>query len=108
MHWEFVDGVVVSWKGSADRDTADKVFEVPNRAEFSAAMSSVMDLAISGPAKTFCHNRLHVLEARFNLHELLNHDIEQLVQKSSVGEAKRTGATLSECTNNYPPPPTQS
>jgi AMP deaminase len=28
------------------------------------------------------HNRLHVLEARFNLHELLNHDLEQIVQKS--------------------------
>lgn len=83
LFWEFVDGVAVSWSGSADRSApGNKVFEVPNRAEFSAAMSSVMDLAISGPAKTFCHNRLHVLEARFNLHELLNHDIEQLVQKS--------------------------
>src|SRR5207302_395093 len=37
---------------------------------------------MNGPAKTFCHNRLHILEARFNLHELLNHDLEQLVQKS--------------------------
>ena len=44
---------------------------------------TLIDFVFVVPAvKTFCHNRLQILEARFNLHELLNHEIEQLVQKS--------------------------
>jgi AMP deaminase len=91
----FTDGVFSSWVGGAEDGSASVAvdaasstapahlrFEAPNRAEFGVAMGVVMDFVGSGPAKTFCHNRLHILEARFNLHELLNHDIEQLVQKS--------------------------
>jgi len=74
------EGVFVAWQGESEE--TGKVFHVPNRAEFAVALKEVMDFAGDGPAKTFCHNRLHILEARFNLHELLNHELEHKAQKS--------------------------
>lgn len=35
-----------------------------------------------GPVKSLCFKRLQLLEARFNLHVLLNHDAELAAQKS--------------------------
>lgn len=77
------DKVVVGCKeGVFFSGCGQERFEAPSRAEFNAAMKTVMELAMSGPAKTFCHNRLHILEVRFNLHQLLNHDQEQMAQKA--------------------------
>jgi len=82
-YFAFHDGAFVAWSGEQKLETeGNTIYAAPNRDEFAAAMGVIMDFVGSGPAKTFCHNRLHILEARFNLHELLNHDIEQVVQKS--------------------------
>lgn len=39
-------------------------------------LRSVMRVVENGPAKTFCFRRLMLLEARFNMHMLLNENIE--------------------------------
>jgi AMP deaminase len=80
IQYAFHEGVFSSWVGSS-RDSASQIFVAPNRKEFGLAMGTIMDFVISGPVKSWAHSRLHILEARFNLHELLNHDIEQLVQR---------------------------
>jgi hypothetical protein len=58
------------------------VFDCPSRTDFIAALAFLEDFCAAGPMKSFTYNRLHVLEARFNLHELLNSDIEALSQKT--------------------------
>jgi hypothetical protein len=83
--YKYVDGVYIAWKGGAETDYKGEnvtVYQAPARADYAAALQLLMDLASDGPVKSFCHNRLHLLEARFNLHELLNHDLETTAQKA--------------------------
>lgn len=37
---------------------------------------------VAGPVKSLCFKRMQLLEARFNLHVMLNQDAEQAAQKS--------------------------
>jgi AMP deaminase len=75
--YEIIDGVYRVY------DENDFLLEgAPSRKEYSNALNALMTLASSGPVKSFCHNRLHILEARYKLHELLNQDIEQIAQKT--------------------------
>jgi hypothetical protein len=54
MHFEFRAGVFSAWCGDKERTAKEnQLFEAPNRADFGEAMATVMDLVISGPAKTF-------------------------------------------------------
>ena len=78
--FEELNGVFHAWSGPKTSPTQQ--FAAPTRAEYSAALSSILELSGSGPVRSFCHNRLHLLEARFNLHSLLNHDLENLAQKA--------------------------
>jgi hypothetical protein len=67
--------------GSAAAAAQESLFTAPSAAEFQRDLNFLMSLVLNGPCKTFAHNRLHILEARFNLHGLLNHDIEAKAQK---------------------------
>lgn len=53
IHLAFEQGVFCAWHGEEDIDAKDNViFAAPNRAEFGAAMATVMDFVISGPVKS--------------------------------------------------------
>ena len=58
------------------------LIEVPTVEEFYEAYLALKKFIHSGPAKTLAFQRLKVLEARFNLHTLLNSDRELMSQKS--------------------------
>lgn len=45
--------------------------------EFAKDYCRLLDIVSNGPVKTFCYNRLKVLDARFQLHKLLNSTREQ-------------------------------
>lgn len=79
--YKFVDGVMVAWAGESE-DKASAKFSAPSYQEFSEALHSIMELVSNGPAKTFAHSRMHILEARYNMHDLLNHALETRAQKA--------------------------
>ena len=54
-------------------------------------MLQLCKVGAAGPVKTYCHNRLQLLEQKFNLHVMLNADKEYLAQK--VGAATATSTT---------------
>ena len=58
------------------------VFSCPSRADYALALSLIMDIAGSGPLRSFAHSRLYLLESRFNLHQTLNGDLEALAQRA--------------------------
>ncbi|MES1908398.1 MAG: hypothetical protein MHM6MM_001345 [Cercozoa sp. M6MM] len=49
--------------------------------EFFRDLHRVMRLVGNGPAKTFCYQRLQILESRFRLHRVLNEDVENAEQR---------------------------
>ena len=59
-----------------------RVFTCPSRSDYALALSLIMDIAGSGPLRSFAHNRLYLLESRFNLHQTLNGDLEALAQRA--------------------------
>jgi len=78
--WE--NGVVHAWEG----EESDKIkdFECPKTVDnFYQDLHWLMNLATSGPAKTFCFNRMKILESRFKLHIFLNEANETQAQKES-------------------------
>ena len=62
--------------------SAGAVFSCPSRSDYALALSLIMDIAGSGPLRSFAHNRLYLLESRFNLHQTLNGDLEALAQRA--------------------------
>ena len=56
--------------------------EVPSVSEFYKDLSSLSKVTNPGPVKSFAYKRLQVLEERFNLHVMLNAEVEQQAQKS--------------------------
>lgn len=53
MFLSFEAGVFTAWHGEEDIDAKEnQIFAAPNRAEFGAAMATVMDFVISGPVKS--------------------------------------------------------
>ena len=58
------------------------VYSCPSRSDYALALSLIMDIAGSGPLRSFAHNRLYLLESRFNLHQTLNGDLEALAQRA--------------------------
>ena len=56
MFVSFEQGVFTAWHGEEDIDAKDnQIFAAPNRAEFGAAMATVMDFVVSGPVKSEQH-----------------------------------------------------
>lgn len=54
------------------------VFDVPSVDEFYRDMKFMTALSSPGPVTTYAYKRMQVLEERFNLHEMLNADREQV------------------------------
>lgn len=66
---------------SASRD-GPGVFPVRSVQEFAHDMEQILRTISSGPVKSLTHNRLHIIESRFKLHNLLNLECEQRLCRS--------------------------
>jgi AMP deaminase len=67
---------------SAKSDT--ELFPLPGSAkDFFTDMLQLVKVGAAGPVKTYCHQRLMLLEQKFNLHVMLNADKEFLAQKTA-------------------------
>ena len=82
--------MISAWEGTAadgesllsmEKPPADKVFQAPTVTEFWNDLGIVMEVICSGPCKSFCYMRLKLLEAKFQLHVLLNEPLEISQQK---------------------------
>lgn len=58
-----------------------ELFAPINRNDYLTSLHQLIELCHSGPSRTYCYQRLQLLEARFDLHELLNGEAEVLHQK---------------------------
>lgn len=89
--FEMIDGVIQII--SADTPNLDStLFEAngkpkkhpyPSLQEFFADYNIVLALSTHGPIKSFCYRRLKFLEARYNLHILLN-ELKELAEMKKV------------------------
>ncbi|CAM9640461.1 unnamed protein product, partial [Discosporangium mesarthrocarpum] len=67
----------------ADRETLGSPgLHIPSMGDFFKDLLRLNSIIFSGPVKSLAFKRLQLLEARFNLHVLLNGDAEQAAQKS--------------------------
>ena len=57
-------------------------YTCPSRSDYALALSLLMDISSSGPLRSFCHNRLGLLEMRFSLHGTLNGELEAVAQRA--------------------------
>ena len=67
---------------SAAAPSSPAFFSCPSRSDYALALSLLMDIASSGPLRSFCHNRLGLLESRFSLHSTLNGELEAVAQRA--------------------------
>jgi hypothetical protein len=83
------DGVINGGPGVFEEDgfvpgETEVVFAPPGTAtEFFSAMHWLLKVAAGGSVRSFTHQRLQLLEQKFNLHVMLNADKEFLAQKSA-------------------------
>ena len=80
MKCKIVNGVYAVCKKSSDQTA----FHVPGTPEdFFSDLHNILKVLALGPVKTFCYQRLMLLEQKFNLHVMMNADREYLAQKSA-------------------------
>lgn len=78
-----VDGVVHAFEPRHSEDEPEvPVATVGSAREFYADLFEVKRIINYGPVKTLAYKRLQLLEARFNLHTLLNAERELMAQKA--------------------------
>jgi len=58
------------------KDKEEEPFFVHSFSEYMKDLYFLLDLASHGPTKTFCYQRLQILQAKFKLHSLLNEENE--------------------------------
>ncbi|GAB5371388.1 hypothetical protein AAMO2058_001575600 [Amorphochlora amoebiformis] len=78
--FEMVKGVFQAWNEVEGKGQSKRFKAIPVEVYFEDLIE-LMEIISHGPCKTFCYNRLRVLEARFQLHLLLNDHLELLQQK---------------------------
>ncbi|KAG3004968.1 hypothetical protein JG687_00015083 [Phytophthora cactorum] len=78
-HFMMVDGVVVVYE---DKDAVEPISRVGKMEEYYKDLFEIKRIIHFGPVKTLAFKRLQLLEARFNLHSLLNSDRELVAQKA--------------------------
>ena len=76
------DGVVHVYANAQDLIVNKLCFDFPDANQHFKDLNRLNHLIADGPAKTFCDRRLRLLEARHNLHLLLNDNAEMQAQKS--------------------------
>lgn len=62
--------------------SAVSIWQVFSLREYYRDVNNLLKITSTGPVKTFCYRRLQLLEAKYQLHILLNSNEEQLVQKT--------------------------
>ncbi|WOL14820.1 hypothetical protein Cni_G23601 [Canna indica] len=78
--FHMVDGVVHVY---ASKDSKDRLFPVADATTFFTDLHYILRVIALGNTRTLCHQRLDLLEQKFNLHLMLNADREFLAQKSA-------------------------
>lgn len=79
VEFEMVDGV---YKAVPKENSDLPELEVPGTArEFFTDVQYFCKVAGRGPVKTFCYQRLMLLEQKYNLHVMMNADKEYYCQK---------------------------
>ncbi|KUF91071.1 hypothetical protein AM588_10005357 [Phytophthora nicotianae] len=78
-HFIMVDGVVVVYE---DKDAVEPISRVGKMEEYYKDLFEIKRIINFGPVKTLAFKRLQLLEARFNLHTLLNSERELVAQKA--------------------------
>ncbi|GBG61838.1 hypothetical protein CBR_g23794 [Chara braunii] len=67
----------------ANKDATEELFPVYDGTAFFTDMHRILKIVSTGAVKSFCHQRLQLLEQKFSLHLMLNADREFLAQKSA-------------------------
>jgi AMP deaminase len=86
IHYAWEDGVMKVWKSKESFDAKETpIFRPPvdSLAEYYRDVNTILAACGNGPAKTFAYTRLSILEAKFNMHRVLNSDKEKSQQKSA-------------------------
>ncbi|TDH65947.1 hypothetical protein CCR75_005441 [Bremia lactucae] len=78
-HYMMVDGVVWVYN---DKDAIEPISRVGQMEEYYKDLFELKRIINFGPVKTLAFKRLQLLEARFNLHTLLNSEREFVAQKA--------------------------
>lgn len=82
--FKMVDGVVQVCEGKEFTEDAKTVTNVPSMKEFVDALETVMETIHTGPCKSYAHKRLALLEKRFEVHQLLNTELEYSQQQLAL------------------------
>lgn len=99
VDYQMVDGVFTLAPAAALKN---KFVEcAPKSAEeFFTDLHHICKVSAIGPVKTFCHQRLLLLEQKFNLHVMMNADKEYFAQKSAPHrDFYNVRKVMSDCTN---------
>ncbi|XP_042429134.1 probable AMP deaminase [Zingiber officinale] len=78
--FHMVDGVAHVY---ANKDLKERLFPVADATTFFTDLHYILRVLAVGNIRTLCHQRLDLLEQKFNLHLMLNADREFLAQKSA-------------------------
>lgn len=78
-HFEMRDGVVTVF---ASKESEEPISTVGSMEEYYNDLFEIKRIINYGPVKTLAFKRLQLLEARFNLHTLLNSERELVAQKA--------------------------
>ncbi|XP_074578439.1 putative AMP deaminase [Curcuma longa] len=78
--FHMVDGVVHVY---ANKDSKERLFPIADATTFFTDLHYILRVLAVGNIRTLCHQRLDLLEQKFNLHLMLNADREFLAQKSA-------------------------
>ncbi|KAJ0979368.1 hypothetical protein J5N97_014842 [Dioscorea zingiberensis] len=78
--FEMVDGVAHVYP---DKDSKERLFPVADATTFFTDLHHILRVIAAGNIRTLCHQRLVLLEQKFNLHLMLNAEKEFLAQKSA-------------------------
>lgn len=83
VDFRLVDGVftLTSSSPALQNSLADSAPQ--SAAEFFSDLHHICKFSAAAPVKTFCHQRLLLLEQKFNLHVMMNADQENFAQKSA-------------------------
>ncbi|KAL0584382.1 hypothetical protein ABG067_005733 [Albugo candida] len=79
-HFKMENGVVQVY--ARDDLNTEPLFSVRSMAEYYRDLFELKRIINFGPVKSLCYKRLQLLEARFNLHTLLNAERELMAQKT--------------------------
>lgn len=78
-YFTMVDGVMTVYE---DKDAVEPISRVGRMEEYYKDLFELKRIINFGPVKTLAFKRLELLEARFNLHTLLNSERELIAQKA--------------------------